>query len=95
MAQESEKKKAKRPTPEKRRLQSEKRREQNRQFKSKVRTAIRTFEKSLTAGDKKACQQRLDVVYSLMDKGVKNGSYKLNKASRTKSRLSARLAAIS
>lgn len=94
MAKEPEKKtKARRPTPLKRDMQNEKRRLQNKSFKSEVRTAIRKFDESLPSGDEKAIKGNLDAVYSLMDKGVKLHVYKLNKASRTKSRLAARAVA--
>lgn len=86
-------KKVKRPTAQKRDIQSEKRRLINRTFKSSVRTAIRNFEDVLEKGDKEKVQEHLNVVYSLMDKGVKRGIFKINKASRTKSRMTARLAA--
>lgn len=85
MAKEKEaKKKVKRPTAQKRILQSEKKRLQNKAFRSKVNTAVRTLEKAPT-------KESLSAVYSLMDKGVKTGVYNQNKASRVKSRLSARL----
>jgi len=87
-----EKAKKKRPTAVKRMVQSEKRREQNKAFKSRVRTAIRRFEASLTKGDQAQIDQSLSSVYSLVDKAVKLGIFKLNKASRTKSRLTAKAA---
>jgi small subunit ribosomal protein S20 len=91
MAKEAEKKaKAKRPTPQKRDLQSERRRLRNKSFKASVRTAIRSLEEILPQGDEKLIQQRLNEVYSIMDKGVKRGVFKLNKASRTKARVAAR-----
>ena len=91
MAKEAAKKtKVKRPTPLKRDEQSEKRRLRNRAFKSSVRTAIRSFDESVTKGDKASIQEELNAVYSIMDKGVKLGVFKLNKASRTKARLAAR-----
>lgn len=93
MAKEAEKKKetiARRPSAKKRDLQSEKRRLRNREHKSRVRTAIRNFDESVTKGDTKSIQEKLDEVYSLMDKGVKSGVFKQNKASRTKARLAAR-----
>lgn len=86
-------KKVKRPTPLKRDIQNEKRRERNKSFKSSVRTAIRSFEESLPKGDAAAIKENLNNVYSMMDKGVKRGIFKLNKASRTKARLTARAAA--
>lgn len=94
MAKEAaEKKKEKRPTALKRDDQSEKRRLRNRAFKSQVRTAIREFETNLEKGEADATKASLSTVYSLMDKGVKRGVYKINKASRTKARLTARAAA--
>lgn len=88
-----EKKKTKLPTAQKRMIQNVKSRDVNRQFKSRVRTAVRHFEESLTSGDKAHVQENLKQVYSLMDKGVKRGIYKRNKASRVKSRFCARAAA--
>lgn len=92
MAQEKTEKvkKTKRPTALKRDIQNEKRRLRNKSFKSQVRTTIRHFEELLPKGEKTAIQEKLTEVYSLMDKGVKKGVFKLNKASRTKSRLTAR-----
>ena len=88
-----EEKKVKRPTAQKRDIQNEKRRLRNRVFKSEVRTAIRSLDECLTKGDKALVKEKLKEVYSLMDKGVKRGVFKLNKASRTKSRLAAHAAA--
>lgn len=89
MAEEKEaaKKKVKRPTAQKRDLQSERRRQNNRAFKAKVSTAIRSLRESLSKGDKTAAQKELSDVYSLMDKGVKTKKFKLNKARRVKARL--------
>ncbi len=75
------------PTALKRVKQDQERHTRNRSFKSRVRTAIRAFEKALTEKDKKQIETSLNTVYSLMDKGVKTGIYKKNKAARTKSRL--------
>jgi len=83
MAKE-EKKKTKRPTAQKRDIRNSKRREINKSFKSRVRTAMRTFEDALKAKDKDQIQQALNSVYSMMDKGVKRGIYKRNKAARIK-----------
>jgi len=89
MADEKEKKKAKekRPTALKRDLQSEKRRLANRSYKAEVNTAIRILKESVSKKDQTASKAHLSAVFSLMDKGVKTGVFKLNKASRTKSRL--------
>lgn len=97
MSKEAEKKKVKvkQPTPLKRDLQSEKRRLRNKAFKSSVKTAVRHFEETLLKGDKVATQENLNTIYSMMDKGVKRGVFKLNKASRTKMRLTARAGTLS
>ncbi len=95
MASQPEVKQAKqrRPTALKRAIQSEKRNLQNRTFKTQVKTAMRHFQEASKAGDSAAITARLSEVYSLMDKGVKKGIYKANKANRTKSRVSARVTA--
>lgn len=85
--------KVKSPTPLKRDIQNEKRRLRNKAFKSSLRTAVRQFEEALPKGEDAAIKEYLNNVYSMMDKGVKRGIYKLNKASRTKSRLAARAVA--
>ncbi len=92
MAEQTEKK-TKRPTAVKRDLQSKKRRMNNRVYKSRVRTAIRTFQDALTKGDQTIVSEKLNDVYSILDKCAKKGVFKLNKVSRTKSRLAARSAA--
>ncbi len=91
--EEAKKTKEKRPTPLKRDLQNERRRLRNKSFKASVRTAIRQFDETLPKGDEAKIQENLNAVYSLMDKGVKRGVFKLNKASRTKARLAARAVA--
>ena len=79
--------KKKLPTALKRIKQDEKRNLRNRSFKSSVRTAIRTFEGALSSKDQEKIQKALSAVYSLMDRGVKQGVYKKNKAARTKQRM--------
>ena len=91
MAKEKEpKKKEKLPTPLKRDRQDEERRLRNKMFKSKVKTAIRAYHEVLPNGENTL--EKLNEVYSLMDKGVKKGVFKANKASHTKSRLAAHVA---
>ena len=51
-------------------LQSEKRRLINRDFKSQIRTAIRTLEDALPKKDATLNKKHLSEIYSLMDKGV-------------------------
>lgn len=93
MAQDKNKK-VKRPSAQKRDIQHEKKRLRNKSFKSSVRTTVRAFEESIVKGDVEAVKAQLNEVYSAMDKGVKKGIYTINKASRTKSRLTARAAAV-
>lgn len=82
-------KKVKRPSALKRYLQSEKRRVRNKTFKSKISTALKTFEKSIKTAE---AAGKLDEVYSLADKGVKKGIFKPNKAARIKSRMTKKVA---
>jgi small subunit ribosomal protein S20 len=77
---------------QKREKQSLKARLGNRSFKATVTTAIRSFEEELAKGDKASLRKSLDALYSLLDKGVKTGRFKQNKAARTKSRLYAKIA---
>lgn len=91
--EEKVKKKEKRPTAIKRDLQSERRRQSNRIYKSRIRTAIRSFEDVIPKGDQAITTEKLNEAYSILDKCVQKGVIKLNKASRTKSRLAARAVA--
>lgn len=87
MQKEKEKeKKVKRPTALKRDLQNDKRRIVNKSFKSVVRTTLKAFDDALATKDKEKIQTSLNTVFSVMDKGVKRGVFKCNKASRTKER---------
>lgn len=94
MAKEQSEKKKKRPTALKRDIQNAKRKLQNRIFKSRVHTSIRSFKEALAKGDDAdSLKKKLSDVYSHMDKGVKRGIFKKNKAARVKSHLTARAAA--
>jgi small subunit ribosomal protein S20 len=93
MAKQQAAKKVKRPTALKRDLQNKKRRLDNKIYKSRVRTAVRSFHESLEKGDQAVSKAKLDDVYSILDKCAKKGVFKLNKVSRTKSRLAARAVA--
>ena len=89
MAEESDKKaKAKKPSALKRDEQNERNRLRNKSFRSRVSTAIR----DLLGSDAAKVKEKLSLVYSLVDKGLKKGVFKANKASRIKSRITARLA---
>lgn len=95
MAKEEEKKvvKVKRPTALKRDLQNQRRRLDNKVYKSRVRTAIRSLHECIEKGDPAVTNQKLNEVYSILDKCAKQGVFKVNKVSRTKSRLAARAVA--
>ncbi|MEZ5315213.1 MAG: 30S ribosomal protein S20 [Chlamydiales bacterium] len=83
--QKEENKKTKLPTPKKRDIRNNKQRLINKIFKSKVRTTMQSFEKALQEGNKSKIQISLNLVYSMMDRGVKRGIFKKNKAARLKS----------
>lgn len=88
---EEKKGKPRRPTAQKRDIQNAKKRLHNRAFKSRVKTAVRAFEKEVEEKNEAEAKTRLCTLYSLLDKGVKMGIYKLNKASRLKGKFSARV----
>jgi small subunit ribosomal protein S20 len=83
------KKKTKRPTALKRNMQAVKCNKRNRSFKARVATTLRSFKETLPKNDKAATQAQLNEVFSLLDKGVKKGVFKLNKARRLKEQASA------
>ena len=90
MADDKKKKtKARTPSAAKRELQNEKRRILNKAFRSKVSTAV----KALTEAGSDLVKEKLNTVYSMMDKGVKKGVFTQNKADRFKSRITKRTAA--
>lgn len=83
--------KTKQPSALKRDLQNEKHRLRNRSYRAEVLTSIRALEGSLAKKEApEAVKEKLNQIYSLMDKGVKRGVFKPQKAARTKSRLTAR-----
>ena len=86
-----QKEKKKLPTALKRVKQSKTRRDHRRSVKSRIRTAIRSFQAVLPEKDTEKTAGCLSQVYRLIDKGVKIRLYKKNKAARDKSRF-ARLA---
>lgn len=96
MAEETPKKetktKSKRPTAAKRVLQNQKQALLNKSFKSRAKTTFRSFEEALEKKDA-SIPQKLNAVFSLLDKGVKKKIYKLNKVSRLKAKFTAKAAA--
>ena len=88
-----EEKKVKKATALKRQEQSERKRIQNKAFRSKVRTAFKGFLSSVNEKDAKKQMVSFAEVSSLLDKGVNKGIFKKNKASRLKARMSVRIQA--
>ncbi len=88
-----EKKKIKRPTAEKRDIRNLKKSMASRVFKSQIRTSLRAFDQALKDQEKDQIQQKLNGVYSFIDKGVKRGLFKQNKANRIKAAAAAKVAA--
>ncbi|MCB1114166.1 MAG: 30S ribosomal protein S20 [Chlamydiia bacterium] len=93
VAEKEAKKKVKRPTALKRDITSQKKYLQNKAFKSRIRTAVRTYKEALVQENAEVKANALNEVYSLVDKATKKGLYKKNKSSRIKSRLASKLAA--
>jgi small subunit ribosomal protein S20 len=73
--------------------QNIKRREHNRELRSKLRTGLKTIRKSLDANDIEGAKKSLTATQSLVDKMATKGIIHRNTASRYKSRLAARLKA--
>jgi small subunit ribosomal protein S20 len=73
--------------------QNIKRREHNRQMRSRLRTALKAIRASLDANDLDAAKSALNDTVSLVDKMASKGIIHKNTAGRYKSRLSARLRA--
>jgi small subunit ribosomal protein S20 len=71
--------------------QNIKRREHNRQMRSKLRTALKSIRASLDAKDVKAAKAALNATVSIVDKMATKGIIHRNTAGRYKSRLGARL----
>ena len=64
-----------------------KKEEANILFKSSMKSAIKKVEKAVQANDKKDAEAKLATAGKRIDKALKNGIIKNNKASRDKSRL--------
>jgi small subunit ribosomal protein S20 len=72
--------------------QNIKRREHNRELRSKLRTGLKAIRKSLDANDIDGAKKGLTATQSLVDKMAAKGIIHRNTAARYKSRLSARVA---
>ena len=73
--------------------QSLKNREHNRQFRSRLRTALKNVRSAIDGNDKAGAKAALREVVSLIDKLASKGIIHKNAAGRYKSRLATRLAA--
>ena len=73
--------------------QSLKNREHNRQFRSRLRSALKSIRTAVDGNDLTAARNALKQTISLIDKMASKGIIHRNAAGRYKSRLSARLAA--
>ena len=72
--------------------QNVKRREANRQLRSKLRTGLKSIRKSLDDKNVEGAKKALKSLQSLVDKMATKGIIHRNTASRYKSRLSAKIA---
>jgi small subunit ribosomal protein S20 len=72
--------------------QNVKHREHNRQFRSRLRTALRDIRAAIDAGDAARVKDALRSTISLVDKMAGKGIIHRNTAGRYKSRLASRLA---
>ncbi len=79
----------------KRARQTESRTVQNRANKSRLRTTLRSFREKLAKGDAKAASAAYANTVSAIDKAIRKGIIHRNAAARYKSRLHARLKALS
>jgi small subunit ribosomal protein S20 len=78
----------------KRARQTERRTSRNRANTSLLRTQLRDLRETITKGDKAAAEQTYRKTVSILDKAIQKGTLHENTASRYKSRLSARVAAM-
>ena len=72
--------------------QTTKRHEQNRQFRSRLRGALKSIRVALDAGDTEAAKAALSKTFGLIDKMAGKGIIHDNTAGRYKSRIARRVA---
>ena len=78
----------------KRTRQTEKRTARNRANTSSLRTQLRDLREAIEKGDKAAAEQTYRKTVSALDKAIQKGTLHENTASRYKSRLGKRVAAV-
>ena len=66
----------------------------NTSLRSKYRTSVKNVEKAVLAGDKTKAQAAFAIMQSVVDNVADKGIFHKNKAARDKSRLSAKLKAL-
>jgi small subunit ribosomal protein S20 len=71
----------------KKQRQDARRRDRNRQHRSRMRTQVKAFRKLLEAGDAEGARSNLTETISLVDRTARHGVIHPNAAARTKSRL--------
>jgi small subunit ribosomal protein S20 len=79
----------------KRARQSERRHEQNKGVKTRVKTFRRKVTEALAAGNKKEAEEGFKELASAVDMAAKNGVVHKNRASKVKSEMGRRVAAAS
>ncbi|MDE3199985.1 MAG: 30S ribosomal protein S20 [Acidobacteriota bacterium] len=79
----------------KRARQTERKTEVNRANRTRVRSSLRALREAIAKGDSKEAQAQYRATASALDKSVQKGVLHDNTASRYKSRLNARVKAIS
>lgn len=84
---EAESKSSKRSSAKKREIQDKERRLRSRAFRSRIRTAVRSFRENVQTEKKEENKAKLAEIFSLVDKGVNKAVLKRNAANRVKSRL--------
>ena len=72
--------------------QNVKRRDHNRQLRSRLRTSLKSIRAALDSGDVETAKGALDTTFSLVDKMANKGIIHRNAAGRYKSRLVKRVA---
>ena len=79
---------------EKRNRQTVVRRDRNRAYRSRLRTAIKHLRSAIDAGDKSKAEELLSPTLALVDATAQKGVVHRNAAGRTKSRLTRAVAAL-
>ena len=83
------------PQARKRARQAEKRRQHNAAMRSMVRTYLKKVNAAFASGDQGAAQEAYKTATSVLDKATRKGKFHANKAARHKSRLNAKIKAMS